>query len=41
MSTIAESVTQWFKIYGHLNVTEHYVTRTCPVLSFKSYSRHG
>ena len=39
MSTITESVTRWFKSYGHLNSTHYYVTRTFPILLFTSHCR--
>jgi hypothetical protein len=40
MSTITESVTQWFKSYGHLNATHYYVISTIPILLFMSHCRN-
>jgi hypothetical protein len=39
MSTKRESVTQWFKSYGHLNATHYNVTCTCSTLLFMSHCR--
>jgi len=39
MSTITESVTQRFKIYGYLNATHYYVTCPFLILLFVSHCR--